>query len=382
MSERVVVPPLSELRQRKSEKWRGSPADVLPLPVAEMDFPVAEPIKAALRDMIERSDVGYLGPIPELKESFSSFAENLWSWKLDPTSIHIASDVGVASVEIMRALLNPGEKVLINTPVYNNFFMWIKEVKAEVVEARMKQDGMCYSLDLMEIEKAYAGGVKVHLLCNPQNPTGTLHSKTDLIALGELADKYGVVVISDEIHAPLTFDPSAFHPFASVSEKAAQVAITVTSASKAFNIAGLKCALYIAHGERLATVLKTLPLAIHFRASLFGGVASAAAFRDGAPWLKAALVQLDENRQLLGSLIQSRIPAIKYRAPDCSYLAWLDVSQLQLGENPAETLLARGRVALNAGHTYGAHCSQFVRLNFATSPELITDGIERILKSL
>ena len=382
MSDKVVVPSLADLRQRKSEKWRGFPSDVLPLPVAEMDFPIAEPIKAALRDMIDRSDTGYLGAIPELKESFSTFAKNLWGWQLDANHVRIASDVGVAAVEILRVLIKPGDKVLIDTPVYNNFFNWINEVKAERVEVPLLKDGLHYTLDLAGIERAYQAGVKVHLLCNPQNPTGTVHSKSELQKIADLANQYGVIVISDEIHAPLTYVTKDFHPYLAVSDNACRTGITITSASKSFNIAGLKCAIYIAEDERLNELLATMPMAVHYRASLFGGVASAAAFASGQSWLTSVLAQLDENRKFVDSLIRSRIPAIGYRIPDCSYLAWLDLSVLNLGENPAATLLERGRVALNPGHTYGSQYSQFARLNFATSHELITDGIERILKAL
>ena len=382
MSDKVVAPSLVELRRRKSEKWRGFPSDVLPLPVAEMDFPIAEPIKASLRDMIDRSDTGYLGAIPELKESFASFAMSLWGWHLDPNHVRIASDVGVAAVEILRVLIKPGDKVLIDTPVYNNFFNWLNEVKAEIIEVPMRREELHYTYNLVGIENAYKSGVKVHILCNPQNPTGTVHAKADLQKIADLALEFGVTVISDEIHAPLTYVTEEFHPFLAISDSARRVGITITSASKSFNIAGLKCAILIAEDERLNELLATMPIAVHYRASLFGGVASAAAFAHGSSWLTAALDQLDKNRKLLDSLIRSRIPAINYRIPDCSYLAWLDLSALNLGDNPAATLLERGRVALNSGHTYGAPYSQFARLNFATSPELITDGIERILKAL
>ena len=382
MSENFVVPNLAELRQRKSEKWRGFPSDVLPLPVAEMDFPIAEPIKDALRDMIDRSDTGYLGAIPELKENFSIFAKKLWGWELDPQNVRIASDVGVAAVEILRVLIKPGDKVLIDTPVYNNFFNWLNEVKAEVIEVPLRSEELHYTYDLAGIESAYKSGVKVHILCNPQNPTGTVHAKADLQKIADLAVEYGVTVISDEIHAPLTYVTEDFYPFLAISDNARRVGITITSASKSFNIAGLKCAIIVSQDARLHDLLATMPMAVHYRASLFGGVASAAAFAHGSAWLTTALGQLDENRKLLDSLIRSRIPAIKYRIPDCSYLAWLDLSALSLGDNPAATLLERGRVALNSGHTYGAPYSQFARLNFATSPELITDGIERILKAI
>jgi cystathionine beta-lyase len=200
--------------------------------------------------------------------------------------------------------------------------------------------------------------------------------------IAELADKYKVIVISDEIHAPLTFSDSTFTPFLAASDISKKVGITVTSASKAFNLAGLKCATIVAQDSKLNAMLDTMPESVHFRASLFGAIADAVAYKSGDEWLDGVIATLDENRRLVANLLEAKVPAIKYRIPDCSYLAWLDLSELNLGENPAAHFLEKGKVAFNPGHTYGADYSQFIRLNFGTSPEIITDSIGRILNSL
>ena len=382
MSKKVIADSLAQLQRRTSSKWRTYPTDVLPLPVAEMDFPIADPIKAVLQDLVERSDTGYLGPIPELKDNFSAFAERKWNWTLNSDQVRIACDVGVGVVEVLRTFMSPSDKLLINTPVYNNFFTWITELKLTKVEVPLKRDGMHFTLDMTGIEAAYKSGVKAHLLCNPHNPVGTVYTKSELMQIAELADKYEVIVISDEIHAPLTYAEVTFTPFLATSETAKKVGVTVTSASKSFNLAGLKCATIIAQDPKLNAMLDTMPESVHFRASLFGAVADAVAYKSGDEWLAGVLLTLDENRRLVADLLKNKIPAIKYRIPDCSYLAWLDVSELNLGENPAAHFLEKGKVAFNAGHTYGTDYSQFVRLNFGTSPEIITDSIGRILNSL
>lgn len=388
MSDRLIsVPPLAELQKHRSEKWRGFSTDILPLPVAEMDFPVAHPIREILAEMISTSDMGYLGSIPEMGTSFAGFAKRRWHWDVEPTYVRIATDVGVAVVELLRIFAQPGERVLISSPVYQNFYTWIRETKVEMVDVPFKKnpnepDGTGWSHDWDGIEKTYQNGLKVHLLCSPHNPMGKVYSKEDLTRIVALAKKYGVIVISDEIHAPLTYKEQPFTPFLTLGSDAADVGVSVTAASKGWNIAGLKCAIIISQSEKMHEKLNELPPAMHYRASLLGAFATVAAFEKGEPWLDFILEQLDENRKLIGNLIESRIPAISYSIPHCSYLAWLDVSKLNLGEDPGAVLIERAKVAFNPGHIYGDLGKDYVRLNFATSPTIITEAFERIARAL
>ena len=369
---------LAELRTHRSEKWRDFPSDVLPLPVAEMDFPVAAPIRDVLLEMVSRSDLGYLGPIPELPLSFEKFAMSRWGWKLDPKQVHIVTDVGVGVVEVLRLITNPGDKVLINSPVYHNFTTWICETRLEKVDVPFGKDGDEWKLDLAGVEEAYKNGVKAHLLCSPHNPIGYVYLKSELTKIAELALEYSVTVISNEIHAPLTYSESTFVPFLSLGETAESVGIVITAASKAWNIAGLKCAIVVSQDPQMDSIVKKLPPATHYRASLLGGFATAAAYSEGEDWLDSVLKTLDSNRYLLRDLLTKQIPEIKYRVPNCTYLAWLDLAALNLGRDPAQVLLERGRVALSPGKAFSPDALNFVRLNFATSPEILAEAVNRM----
>jgi cystathionine beta-lyase len=374
--------PLHELRKRKSVKWRQFPSDVLPLPVAEMDFPIAEPIKSALHDMVDRSDTGYLGPFPEMFEAFAHFSQLRWKWSVDVSHMRIATDVGVGTVEVLRTLIGRGEKVMLNSPVYDNMWRWVAEVEATLVDVPLTNENGEYSLDLNNIEREYRDGVKVHILCHPHNPVGAIFTSDLLSQLASLAKRYGVHIISDEIHGPLVFERRDFTPFLAVSDDAKDVGVTVTSASKGFNLAGLKCAVIVTSSAAIREKINSMPISVAFRASLFGAVAATAAFRDSDSWLDGVVSTLNQNRELIRNLIDTKIPAIKYRAPDFGYLAWLDLSALQLGDDPAKTILERGKLALNGGHMYGPRNAQYVRMNFGTSPEIITEAFDRIMKSL
>ena len=383
----IVVPSLAELQTHRSEKWRGFPHDVLPLPVAEMDFPVADCIREVLLDMVKTSDLGYLGSIPELGTSFAGFAKRRWDWKVNPLHVRAATDVGVAIVELLRVFTKPGDKVLFSSPVYQNFYTWMRETHVEMVDVPFRIDSKSsdqtgWSHDWAGIEAAYKSGIAVHLLCSPHNPLGKVYTSEELLRIVELAKQYGVVVISDEIHAPLTFKEQPFIPFLSVSEAAAEVGVAVSAASKGWNIAGLKCAIIISQTEKMHEKLNQLPPALHYRASLLGAFATVAAFEKGEAWLNEAIEILDQNRKLIANLISSRVPAIGYHIPQASYLAWLDMSKLNLGEDPGLALIERAKVAFNSGHIYGPLGKYYVRLNFATSPAIITEAIERIARAL
>lgn len=383
----IVIPSLAELQTHRSEKWRGFAHDILPLPVAEMDFPVAEPIREVLLEMVRTSDLGYLGAIPELGTSFAGFAKRRWDWSVDPLHVRVATDVGVAVVELLRIFAKPGEKVLFSSPIYQNFYTWMRETQVEMVDVPFQSgsetnDQIGWNHDWAGIEAAYKSGIVVHLLCSPHNPLGKVYNREDLLRIAELAKRYGVIVISDEIHAPLTYKEQPFTPFLSIGGAAEEVGVAVTAASKGWNIAGLKCAIIISQSEKMHQKLNGLPPAMHYRASLLGAFATVAAFEKGEPWLDQAIEVLDENRHLIANLISARIPSVKYAMPHCSYLAWLDMSALNLGEDPGAVLIERAKVAFNSGHIYGALGKTHVRLNFATSPAIITEAIERIARVL
>ncbi|MEN9325134.1 MAG: hypothetical protein RL414_888 [Actinomycetota bacterium] len=371
---------LEQLRHRVSTKWRDFPSDVLPLPVMEMDFEIAQPIRDLLFSLIERSDTGYLGSVPELGKSLATFAKVRWNWSVDPEQVFTATDVGVGVVEMARMVLAPGDGVVVDTPVYHNFFTWIDELKCTAVQVPMKKDGLHYTLNLEGIEEAYQKGAKAHFLCNPQNPVGTVHTREELSAIADLAKKYGVVVFSDEIHAPLTHDHTTFVPFLDVSDTAREVGFTITSASKSWNLAGLKCAQIITAHEKWKATAQAMPPAVHWRSSLFGAFAAAKAY-ECIDWLDACVATMNSNKAFIAEEIANKVPSIGYRIPDASYVAWLDLTALNLGDEPATVLLEKGKVAFNPGKTFSPTHAQFIRLNFGTSQEIIGEAFNRIQRT-
>lgn len=375
----VKALPLAELRERSSEKWREYPADVLPLFVAETDFPLAPAVSASLRRAVEIGDTGYVASRTPLAESFAAFARRRYGWEPDPARMRSTADVSMGIVEILRRVTQPGERVVVTPPVYPPFYDLVDEAGAEVERVPLRDTGTGWELDLDGIRAAFEDGATAILLCNPHNPTGTVHDRDSLAALAELADEFGVAVVSDEIHAPLAQPGTGFTPFLAVNDAARSVGYAVVSASKAFNLAGLKCALMVTADEETSAVVRGLPVEVEWRTGQFGLLAAVAAFSEESDaWLDGLLSTLDENRVLLEDLLAAHLPAARYRIPDAGYLAWIDLSALEWGDNPAKRILRDAKVALHFGPAFGAEGAGHVRLNFGTSPEILTEAIERI----
>ncbi len=374
----LPVDPLPVLRQRRSAKWRSFDDDVLPLPVAEMDFALAEPVAETLAAAVKRSDTGYVPPHSELPAALSGFSHRRWGWRIDPDQVAVAPDVGVGVVEVLRLLIGPGDPVGISSPVYAPFYDWLNEVGSKTIDVRLNHNRGGWRLDLAGLEEAFASGLNAYILCNPQNPVGLQHEREDLEALAELAHRYGVYVLADEIHAPLVLPGSSFIPFLTVSEAARMQGFSFVSASKGWNLAGLKCAAIVTDNGPNADVVRRLPGAGQYRTGLFGVLASTAAFAQGEQWLDNLIFTLDSNRALLNRLIAEQLPDVGYEPPQASYLAWLDFRRLDWGADPAAHILEQARVALGPGPRYGPAGAGHGRLNFGTSPEILRAAIERI----
>ena len=370
--------PLDTLRRRKSTKWRTYPEDVIPMFVAETDFPLADPITAALQEAVSLGDTGYTPPDPGIRDAFAGFAARRFGWTVDPARVRTTGDVMMGVVEILRATIAPGDRVVIAPPVYPPFAMCIPEAGGVVEEVPLRDTGSGWELDLEGMEAALAGGARAVLLCNPHNPTGTVHSREALAALADIAHRHGAIVISDEIHCPLVHT-GAFTPFLSASQTAAEVGFAVTSASKAYNLAGLKCALLITASDARTAVVRGLPPEVEWRTGLFGALAGVAAFSaESDAWLDGLLAALDHNRRLLADLLAEHLPRARYRIPDAGYLAWIDVSAYGWGDDPARALLRDAKVALHHGPLFGREGIGHVRLNFGCSPEVLRDAIARL----
>ncbi len=347
--------------------------------VAETDFALAEPITRVLSEAVAIGDTGYTPPRPEIAETFVAFAERRFGWSVDPQNVRWTGDVMMGVVELLRATVRPGDRVIVNPPVYPPFFDTVEEAGAVALQVPLTDTGSGWELDLVGIERALADGARGILLCNPHNPTGTVHSHESLAALAELAQRYAAVVISDEIHGPLVHDDAAFTPFLAASPAAAEVGFVVTSASKAFNLAGLKCAIMVAATPAHTAVLRALPWEVEWRTGLFGALSSIAAFGgESDEWLDGLRKRLDLNRRLLADLLAEHLPEATYRVPDAGFLAWVDVSAYGWGDDPAVPIRRGARVALHHGPLFGAPGVGHVRINFGCDPAVLTEAIERI----
>lgn len=371
--------------QRTSVKWRRYEADVLPMFVAEMDFAIANEVRDALVRAVEASDIGYVLSSGELAPAFAGFAADRWGWQVSPEHVHLATDVATGVVEALRVLRPDGGRLVLPTPVYPGFFEMLEELNFEIAEVQLAAGTAVAvagaagaALDLAAIEREFAAGANAFLMSNPHNPHGIAFGAAELRALAELAAKYGVAVVSDEIHAPLTHSTATFTPFAPLAAEAGALAVTTTSASKGWNIAGAKCAMIIAADERANEVLKLLPPEVITRTSILGLHASVAAFTDGRAWLNRAVAQIEANQALFDALVRERIPNVRYTPGHAGYVAWIDLRETGLGEHPVKRILTEARVALNDGHHFGAGGAGFARINLAAAPDTIVRGVDRI----
>jgi cysteine-S-conjugate beta-lyase len=366
---------LDRLRRRRSEKWRLHPPDVLPAFIAEMDYDLAEPVLAALRSALDLSDCGYANATGL---AFARFAAARHGWTVDPGRVHLIPDVMAGVEAVLLLTTEPGDGVVINTPVYPPFFEHIPNAGRRVVEVPLVRGDGSWELDFDALEAAFAAGARGYLLASPHNPTGRVFSAADLGRIGSLADRYGVTVISDEIHASLTLPGARHTPFVVAGDAAAERGVTLASTSKAFNVAGLKGAVAVAGSASMQRTLDRLPAACQYGAGLPGVLASEAAWNSGDDWLDALIRQLDHVRAEFGRLLGQRLPEARYVPPEASYLAWVDCSALDLGPEPAEVFLRRGRVALGRGLDFGAPGDGFVRVTIGTSSALLAGIVDRM----
>lgn len=360
---------------RTSAKWRAYPDDVLPLWVAEMDYPLAPPIAAALHAAIDRSDTGYrwAGDLPA---ALAEFSERRLGWAPDPARVMLLGDVLVGMGETVRRLSDGA--LVITPPVYPPFFhVATTIVGRDLVEVPLVPGE---GLDLEGLARVFARpDVTAFLLCNPHNPTGDIWTREQLIEVATLARRHGVLVISDEIWAPLTLPGRTMTPYLSLGEELTGPDVALVAASKAFNLAGLKAAQVIAGSDdTMRRLSERIPIEVTYSAGHLGVIASIAAYRECDAWLDETRARIEANAVLLRELLAEHLPAVAYDPGESTYLAWLDCRGLGLGDDPAAAFLERGRVALNPGPDFGAQGAGFVRLNLATTPDVIEEAVHRM----
>jgi cysteine-S-conjugate beta-lyase len=371
---------LDELRLRTSMKWRRFDRDVLPLWVAEMDVPLAEPIVRAVGHAMAIGDTGY--PAGEAyAEAYADFARERWGWEFDLAASSNMPDVMGGITEILGVVTERGDAVVVNSPVYTPFYRFVEHMERRVIEAPLSGG---HRIDADALERAFAaataGGRRAaFLLCSPHNPTGTVHTRAELQTVIDLARAHDVRVLADEIHAPIVAAASEHVPYLSLA--GTERAFALLSASKGWNLAGLKAALAIA-GAEAAEDLAPMPEAVRHGPSHVGVIAHVAALRDGRPWLDGLLLGLDENRALLRELLREHLPSVRCSESQGTYLAWLDCRSLGLGEDPAAVFLERGRVALSSGPRFGTGGAGHVRLNLATSPAILSEAVARMASAV
>jgi cystathionine beta-lyase len=380
MTNPLSVLSLEQLRRRTSAKWRYFDADVLPLWVAEMDVPLAEGIVRAVDQALALGDSGYPAG-KAYAEAYADFARERWGWELDVAASIAVADVMGGIVEILELVTNRGDAVVVNSPVYTPFYRFAERADRRVIEAPLSAD---HRIDADSLDRAFAmatkGGARAaFLLCSPHNPTATVHTREELAAVGELAEQHGVRVVVDEIHAPIVAAGHEHLPYLSLP--GSERAFALLSASKGWNLAGLKAAIAVA-GAEAAAELSGLSQDGRHGPSHIGVIAHAAALRDGRDWLDSLLAGLDANRRLLGELLAEQLPAVRCSRLQGTYLAWLDCRALELGADPAEVFLERGRVALSSGPRFGSGGDGHVRLNFATSPDILSDAVSRMASAV
>lgn len=360
-----------ELRTtRSSVKWRLFDPDVLPVWVAEMDARPCEAVVAAVTRAVAVGDTGY-GWDALLVDAFSDFAARRWGWAVDARRTLLLPDVMIGVAEVLRVL--PGDAVVLSTPCYDSFHGFVESVRKRPVLAPLGSD---QRLDLDVLEQAFvdAGPGAAYLLCNPQNPTGTVHTADELAAVARLADAHDVHVVSDEIHAPLTRPGVTFVPYLTVPGSGRGTA--VVSASKAWNLAGLKAALAVGGAEN--TVLGQLHEVVTHGANHVAVQAQTAAYFEGEAWLDRVRLELEDRRALLEGLLADHLPEVVVTPSEATYLAWLDCRALGL-EDPAAHFLEHGRVALTSGLRYDPQDGAgWARFNYATSPSVLEEAVRRM----
>ncbi len=371
---------IEDSRARLCKRWSVYSPDIIDCTVAEMDFAVAPPVLEAIRSTVERQSFGY--PQPDDVSDLPAVAADWLSstgLHVRPEQVRLMGDVIKSMVLALRHLTAPDTPVAVITPTYSRFYDAVAAAGRTLVEVPMQRGAAAYRLDLDRLDRALREGAGVVLLCNPSNPTGRAYTRDELAALAELVDRHGAALISDEIHAPLRFEE--FTPYASVNEIAAHHSLTLTSATKAWNIPGLRCSMAVLTDPRHLDTWDLLPRAAKGGISPLGVQATIAALRDGQEWLDDIRAILDVNRRLIVDAFESAGLSGLVHLPQATYLAWIDLNGLRVSD-PAALLREEAKVATTPGAEHGAGGEGFVRFNFASPTELIDEAIQKVIRTV
>jgi cystathionine beta-lyase len=378
---------LADLRARPGRKWHQYADDVLPAWIAEMDFGVAEPIERAMRRLTNEASYGYERSTlyPTLAEAFAAHMHARFGWQASAERVLPVADLVQALFGLVSAFTERGQGVALHTPIYPPFLNAVRETGRRVVEHRLVDDGSRFVVDTASLPDVLGPDTPLLLLCNPHNPTGRVLERRELESIAEAALQRNAVIVADEVHADLVYPPFQHVPLASLGPEIAARTVTITSATKAYNIPGLRCGL-MAFGsaelrERFRRVLPDRMVGI---VNQFGIEATITAWRECGGWFEDVMAQLRDNRERVRDFFARELPSIGFHAPEATYLAWLDGSALSLpsGLGPQQFFLEHARVALNDGADFGPPGKAHVRLNFATSAPILDEILERLARAV
>ncbi len=379
------------IKRKNSVKWDGMdlryaahPEEILPLWIADMDFRAAEPIIEALQQRVDEGIFGYEYRPESYFQSVTSWFEKRHHWKVQEDWLLHSPGVVTSLSVIIKEFTNPGDKIVIQTPVYFPFFKIIRQNDRTLVPNPLAiRDGR-YVMDFENLEKIIDQDVKMLILCSPHNPVSRVWEKDELLRLGEICFKNGIRVLSDEIHADIVFKNHTHIPFASLGKEFLENTITLISPTKTFNLAGLHTSCVIApNGEDREKFSRAMDVLDLKSGNCFGQAATEAAFRYGEEWLEQLLVYLEDNAGYTLDFIDRRIPRVKAYKPEGTYLLWMDFRQLGLDRKELrDVLLNKAKVALHYGEWFGTEGEGFVRLNFACPKQILIRALEGIEKAV
>jgi len=374
----------SQLRARRGVKWSHYPADVIPAWIADMDFPVAPEIRAALRQIIDTDDFGYTPANlnDRVVQAFCGWMTTRHGWTPDPARIFMGSTM----MQLMHAMVmmfsEPGDGIIVQTPIYPGFLSVVAQNNRRLDENPLRRGNARYEMDMEGLRKLIDKRTRILLLCNPHNPTGRAFGVDELRAIADVALKHNLVVVADEVQMDFAYPPARYTPFASLGGEIAARTITLSSTSKGLNIAGLRCAVAHFGSAELQARFKQINTHILGKPSIFSIIGSEAAWKYGGPTLDKILLQLDANRRRVAEFTQSSLPGLSHISPEATYFAWLDCSGLHLQGSAAKFFLDNARVALSPGGDFSSYTDKFARLNFATSPEILDEILSRMARAV
>jgi cystathionine beta-lyase len=369
------------LRAAHSYKWTEQGPDLLGAGAAEMDFGTAAPITAALYDAVGRHMLGYLAPslVQEVRTACARWQQEMYGWAVSPEDVELLPDVVRALQVAVEHFSRPGSPVIVPTPTWPPFLHVPRMLGRHVIEIEMARSGGRYHIGPDVLDRAFATGGHLLVLCNPHNPTGQVLDAGELSEVCAVVERHGGRVFADEVHAPLVHSGHRHIPYATVSPAAARHTITATSASKGWNLPGLKCAQVLLSNDADRESWARLNRLATDGTSTLGAVAAVAAYRHGRPWLDSLRAYLDNNRRLLVDLLHAYAPSVRCTVPEATCLAWLDCRAVPLGEAmPARHFAEHAGVSVLDGTDCGRGGAGFVRLNFGTPQRILTRIVARL----